>query len=71
MENSIPFELKTEFIQLIQLLKFLNIAESGAMASDLVSSEKVLCNGNIEIRKRYKVRKGDVIECLGQKVIVN
>lgn len=65
----ISFELKEEFIPLIQLLKFTGIAESGAMAQDIVSSGIVLRNGEIETRKRYKVRKGDSIQ-VDQEIIV-
>ncbi len=59
--NTIPFELKEEFIPLIQLLKYTGVAESGAHASELVLEGVVLCNGQPETRKRYKVRKGDTI----------
>lgn len=59
--KEISFTLKTEFIPLIQLLKFTGIAESGAHASAMVSDKEVVCNGVIELRKRYKVVKGDII----------
>lgn len=59
--NQIPFELKEEFIPLIQLLKYTGVAESGAHASELVLEGVVFCNGQSETRKRYKVRKGDII----------
>ncbi len=59
---SIRFELRDEFIPLIQLLKFTGLAESGAMASDMVVDGLVTCNGHPETRKRYKVRKGDIIK---------
>jgi len=61
MSTTIEFELKSEFIPLIQLLKLTGFAESGAHASSLVENSEVLCNGQIELRKRYKVRKGDII----------
>lgn len=66
----ITFNLKEEFIPLIQLLKFTGIAESGAHASELVTSGMVQCNGQQETRKRYKVRRGDVIIAEGTKVEV-
>ncbi len=68
--DTIEFRLKEEFIPLIQLLKFTGIAESGAQASELVESGLVLCNGEIETRKRYKVRKGDTIQIESQSVLV-
>jgi ribosome-associated protein len=59
---STTFPLKEEFIPLIQLLKYTGLAESGAHASELVVSGDVYCNGVVETRKRYKVRRGDKIQ---------
>ena len=55
------FELTQEYIELIKLLKITGVAESGGMAKAMVEEEEVSCNGVLETRKRYKVRKGDVI----------
>lgn len=71
MAQELSFSLTKPFIPLIQLLKFLNVAESGAHASELVLSSNVYCNGKIELRKRYKVIKGDVIEIQGFKIKVS
>ena len=68
--NTIAFELKEEFIPLIQLLKYTGVAESGAHASELVLEGLVLCNGAAETRKRYKVRKGDSISVDNITIIV-
>ncbi len=59
--KEISFELKENFIPLIQLLKYTGIAESGAHASTLVLNGEVLSNGKVELRKRYKVVQGDII----------
>ncbi len=56
------FELKTEYIELIKLLKIMGIAETGGHAKQLVEGEEVLYNGAVDTRKRLKVRKGDCIE---------
>ncbi|MEQ8909035.1 MAG: RNA-binding S4 domain-containing protein [Vicingaceae bacterium] len=56
------FELEQEYIELIKLLKILGIAETGGMAKAMVENEEVKCNGLIEIRKRFKLRKGDTVE---------
>jgi ribosome-associated protein len=58
---TIKFQLKEEVIPLIQLLKYTNIAESGAHASEMVVNGMVYCNGEVEARKRYKVKSGDTI----------
>lgn len=64
------FELSGEYIELIKLLKATQIAESGAMAKALVEEGEVLRNGEAELRKRAKIRAGEVIEALGQQVKV-
>lgn len=62
------FELSQEYIELIKLLKLTGIAETGGMAKALVEDEQVLYNGQIDTRKRLKVRKGDIIEVLDTKI---
>ncbi len=56
------FKIKGEFIELIKFLKAVNIAPSGGVAKMMVEDELVLVNGEIELRKRYKCRPGDIIE---------
>ena len=55
----IQFEVTEEYIELIKLLKVLQIADSGATAKAIVENEEVLRNGTIETRKRAKIRKGE------------
>lgn len=62
------FSLKGDYIQLIQLLKVLNWVEHGAMAQIVVEEGMVKYNGEIDLRKRLKVRVGDIIEFDGQTV---
>lgn len=64
----IEFEIKEEYIELIKLLKITRIAESGAMAKILVEEQEVKRNGETELRKRAKIRKGETIEVLGQTI---
>jgi len=65
------FELTEEYIELIKLLKLTGIAETGGMAKALVENEEVLWNGQIDTRKRLKVRRGDVIEVLDKKITIS
>ena len=51
-----------EFITLIQLLKFVGIAQSGAMAQELVEDGLVKVNYQVDYRKRAKIRRGDIVE---------
>lgn len=62
------FSLKGEYIQLIQLLKVMNWVEHGAMAQFVVEEGLVKYNGQIDYRKRLKVKKGDLVEFDGQQV---
>lgn len=55
------YTLKSEYIELIKLLKLLGYAETGGMAKLMVDEGQVLLNGNVESRKRAKLRTGDEI----------
>ncbi len=57
-----------EYIELIKLLKVLNIAESGALAQILVTNGDVKRNSVVELRKRAKIKRGETIEVLGQTI---
>ncbi len=64
------FTLETEYIELIALLKFMGLAQTGGHAKMLVDDNMVVVNGIVENRKRYKVRKGDVVVVDEQATIV-
>lgn len=65
------FELEgREFIELNNLLKVMGLCDSGGMAKTLIAEGRVNVNGNLELRKCYKARKGDIIEFEGHKIIV-
>ena len=56
------FKIEGEYIELIQLLKALGIAETGGHAKYIVEKEEVIRNGEVETRKRAKLIPGDIIE---------
>ena len=62
------FQLTSEYIELVKLLKLLGIAETGGHAKVLVDEGEVFLNGQPESRKRAKLRVGDEIDVLGQKI---
>lgn len=64
------FTLEKDFIPLIQLLKALNWVEHGGMAQRMVEEGLVKYNGEVDYRKRLKVRQGDIVEFDGMKVQV-
>lgn len=54
-------KITTEFIKLDQLLKFANIAESGAMAKEMIADEIISVNGEIATQRGKKIRPKDVV----------
>lgn len=66
----IQFKLEGEFIPLIQLLKATALVQSGGEAQTVVEDGLVNYNGKVDYRKRLKVRVGDVIDFMGQKITV-
>lgn len=64
------FKLTSEYIELVKLLKLLRIAETGGHAKILVEEGEVFVNGEQEFRKRAKLRSGDKIEVLGEKIVI-
>lgn len=56
------FKIEGEYIELIQLLKAVGIAETGGHAKFIVDAGDVLRNGEVELRKRAKLIPGDKIE---------
>ena len=59
--QEIEFQLQTEYIDLLQLLKATSIVMSGGEAKMLVDDGFVTVNGEIEHRRRRKLRVGDVV----------
>ena len=66
----VTYRITGGYIPLIQLLKVLNWVEHGGEAQAAVSSGSVKCNGEVDYRKRLKVRPGDVVEFNGKQVHV-
>lgn len=56
------FKVEGDYIELIQLLKVLGIAQTGGHAKMIVEEGVVLRNGEVELRKRAKLIPGDLIE---------
>lgn len=56
------FKIKGDYIELIQLLKVLGIAQTGGHAKHIVEEGLVFRNGEAELRKRAKLIPGDRIQ---------
>lgn len=55
------YKLENEFIELYKLIKLLDLVDSGGQAKQLIENGLVLRNGEIETRKRAKIRSGETI----------
>ncbi|MDD5373907.1 MAG: RNA-binding S4 domain-containing protein [Sulfurimonas sp.] len=54
--------LNDEYIELYKLLKVLDLVDSGAEAKLIIADGHVRRNGEVELRKRAKIRSGDIVE---------
>jgi len=66
----IEFKLEGEFIPMISLLKATGLVQSGGEAQTVVEDGLVKYNGNVDFRKRLKVRVGDVVDFMGNQIKV-
>lgn len=64
------FEMRSEVIDLLQLLKATGYAATGGEAKMMVEDQLISVNGEMEGRKRRKLRANDVVEIDGQVRIV-
>ncbi len=62
------YQITGGYIPLIQLLKALNWVEHGGEAQAVVSAGLVKWNGNVDYRKRLKVKPGDTVAFNGKQV---
>ena len=62
MANNKIFKVDGEYIELMALLKAVGIAQTGGHAKIIVDEGNVLRNGEVELRRRAKCRKGDEIQ---------
>lgn len=64
------FKLKTEYINLTQLLKASHLISSGSDAHYFIMNGKVKVNGKVDTRKRAKLYRGDTVEFQDIKIII-
>lgn len=68
--NDMTYELKEEYVELCNLLKFMGLADSGGQGKYLVASGEVTVDGQPESRKRAKIRPGQMVECFDARIHV-
>ncbi|MGK0289120.1 MAG: ribosome-associated protein [bacterium] len=64
------FSLDREYIELIKLLKVVAFCQSGGEAKAVVGEGLVKVDGEVEFRKKCKIRKGQIIEFEGNTIQV-
>jgi ribosome-associated protein len=61
----IEFILESDYIELVKLLKIQGLAGTGGQSKQMIGEGMVHVNGEPELRKRAKLRSGDVVEVAG------
>jgi ribosome-associated protein len=64
------FEIQGEHIELIKLLKITGLCSTGGMAQIAAAEGRVTVDGQIERRKRCKLRRGQVVVFEGRVIEV-
>lgn len=60
-------EIKTEYIKLDQLLKYVGVAENGRHAKEMILDEEVKVNGEVCTMRGKKLYKNDVISVFNEE----
>ncbi len=64
------FTIHSEYIELCKLLKAANLVMSGGEGKEVVAQGLVTVDGQLETRKRCKIRPGQTIEFKGNMINV-
>ena len=59
-----------EYIELNDLLKVTGLFASGGLAKTAIAEGRVTVDGQVEQRRRCKIRSGQIVECEGGKIVV-
>ena len=60
-----------DYIELHSLLKVTGLCESGGIAKLLIADGLVKVDGDLELRKRCKIRTGQIVEFNDQQVVIH
>lgn len=60
----------TEYIELNDLLKVTGLFASGGMAKTAIAEGRIVVNGQVELRRRCKIRTGQVVGYDGRTINV-
>lgn len=59
-----------EYIELNKLIKLIHLVETGCEATICITEGEVIVNGEVELRKRHKLRDGFVLEFRDRKIVI-
>ena len=59
-----------EYVELNSLLKLTGLCPSGGIAKMMIAEGNVLVDGQVELRKRCKIRSGQQVEFDGQQITI-
>jgi ribosome-associated protein len=59
--STIEYALQDQYIELFKLIKLLDLVDTGAQAKMIVADGYVDRNGEVELRKRAKIIKNDLL----------
>jgi ribosome-associated protein len=66
----VDIPIKDEYIELCKLLKVANLVMSGGEGKEVVAQQLVTVDGQLETRKRCKIRPGQTVEFAGEIITV-
>jgi len=69
-ESPKSITINSGFIELCQVLKFQGLVGSGGEGKVVITDGQVSVNGNIETRKRAKIRAGDTFTFQGETYVI-
>ena len=68
-KKNMEFNLKgQEYIELMKLLKFMGLTDTGGESKIRIDNGEVKINGEVDLRRRRKCRDGDKIEFDGHTI---
>ena len=60
-------KIKTDYIKLDQLLKYMGVAENGSHAKEIILGEEVKVNGSVCTMRGKKLYKNDIISVFDEE----
>jgi ribosome-associated protein len=64
------FKIEGDYIELVKLLKITGLCDTGGMAKIVTAEGRVSVDNKTELRKRCKIRRGQVVAFDGHTVEV-